>query len=30
MTIGKIALAHLREIPGYSTRLAMMDQDAER
>jgi hypothetical protein len=30
MITGKIALAHLRVIPGYSTGLAMMEQDAER
>ena len=27
---GKIALAHLREIPDYYTRLAAMEQEAER
>jgi hypothetical protein len=27
---GKIALAHLREIPDYYTRLAAMERDAER
>ena len=27
---GKIALAHLREIPDYYTRLAEMEADAER
>jgi Protein of unknown function (DUF5661) len=27
---GKIALAHLREIPDYYTRLATMEGDAER
>jgi Protein of unknown function (DUF5661) len=27
---GKIALAHLKEIPDYYTRLAAMEQDAER
>jgi hypothetical protein len=27
---GKIALAHLNEIPDYYTRLAVMEQDAER
>jgi Protein of unknown function (DUF5661) len=27
---GKIALAHLREIPDYYTRLAAMEQDAEQ
>jgi hypothetical protein len=27
---GKIALAHLREIPDYYTRLAVMEGDAER
>lgn len=27
---GKIALAHLREIPDYYTRLAAMEGDAER
>jgi hypothetical protein len=30
MVTGKIALAHLREIPDYYTRLATMEQDAER
>jgi hypothetical protein len=28
-TTGKIALAHLREIPDYYTRLAIMEADAE-
>ena len=28
MVTGKIALAHLREIPDYYTRLATMEQDA--
>ena len=27
---GKIALAHLKEIPDYYTRLAAMEQEAER
>jgi hypothetical protein len=27
---GKIALAHLREIPDYYTRLAAMEREAER
>ena len=27
---GKIALAHLNEIPDYYTRLAVMENDAER
>jgi hypothetical protein len=30
MVTGKIALAHLREIPDYYTRLATMEQDTER
>ncbi len=29
-TTGKIALAHLREIPDYYTRLSAMERDAER
>ena len=29
LTTGKIALAHLREIPDYYTRLAAMEADAE-
>jgi hypothetical protein len=29
LTTGKIALAHLREIPDYYTRLARMESDAE-
>ena len=29
LTTGKIALAHLREIPDYYTRLASMEADAE-
>jgi hypothetical protein len=29
LTTGKIALAHLREIPDYYTRLARMETDAE-
>ena len=30
MMTGKIALAHLNEIPDYYTRLAVMENDAER
>jgi len=30
MVTGKIALAHLNEIPDYYTRLAAMENDAER
>lgn len=30
MLTGKIALAHLREIPDYYTRLAVMESEAER
>ena len=30
MVTGKIALAHLNEIPDYYTRLAMMEREAER
>jgi hypothetical protein len=30
MLTGKIALAHLNEIPDYYTRLAVMENDAER
>jgi hypothetical protein len=30
MVTGKIALAHLNEIPDYYTRLAVMEQEAER
>ena len=29
-TTGKIALAHLKEIPDYYTRLAAMERDAQR
>ena len=29
LTTGKITLAHLREIPDYYTRLAIMEADAE-
>lgn len=29
LTTGKIALAHLREIPDYYTRLAVMEAEAE-
>jgi hypothetical protein len=29
LTTGKIALAHLREIPDYYTRLAIMEAEAE-
>ncbi len=30
LTTGKIALAHLNEIPDYYTRLLKMEQDAEK
>jgi Protein of unknown function (DUF5661) len=30
MVTGKIALAHLRELPDYYTRLAIMEGEAER